>query len=51
MIELVLAVLAGALLLDIVLEVWRMMEGVERRRRLERDRIEMLDALDRTGRR
>jgi hypothetical protein len=49
MVELVLVLLAGALVLDVVLELWRDGYGVQRRRELERDRVAMLRTLDRTG--
>lgn len=49
MIELVLVVLAGALVLDVVLELWRDGAGVERRRELERNRAAMRRTIDRTG--
>jgi hypothetical protein len=49
MLRLVLVAFAGVLIMDVALEVWRMIEGVERRRQLERDRAEMLRALRRTG--
>lgn len=49
MIELVLLLLAGALVLDVVLELWRTGAGVARRRELDRDRAAMRRTIDRTG--
>lgn len=49
MIGLVVALLAGALVLDVVLELWRDGAGVARRRELERDRAAMRRTLERTG--
>jgi hypothetical protein len=49
MIELVLVILAGALILDVALELWRAGAGVERRRERERDRAAMRRTIDRTG--
>ncbi len=49
MTELVVAILAGALVLDVLLDCWRSFEAVERRRQRDRNRADMLRALDRTG--
>ena len=49
MLEVVLAVLAGVLIIDVVLDLWRQLEGVQRRRQLDRDRAEMDRTIARTG--
>lgn len=49
MIVLVLVILAGVLILDVVLELWRVGAGVERRRQRDRDRAAIRRTLDRTG--
>ena len=46
---LVLAVLAGLLILDVALDAFCSHEARERRRQRERDRVRMLRTLDRTG--
>ena len=49
MLSLVLTVILAVLVLDVALEVWRITEGVERRRQRERDRAAALRTIDRTG--
>lgn len=51
MIGLVLAVIAGLLVVDVLLEVWQRVEGVRRWREYERDYADMRRTLDRTRRR
>ena len=48
--KLVLALLAGLLVLDVVLEWWRRSDGVKRMRQRERDLVAMRRTLDRTTR-
>lgn len=49
MLQLVVVVLAGVVILDVALDCWRQVDGVRRRRQLERDRVAMRRTLERTG--
>jgi hypothetical protein len=48
MFELVLAALAGALIMGVAIECWRIVEEYDRANRDERDRAKMRRALERT---
>jgi hypothetical protein len=48
-IALAVTILAGLLILDVALEVFRDTYALERRRQRDRDRAEILRTIDRTG--
>lgn len=49
MIALAVVVVAGALVLDVALDVWRRADGVRRVRERDRNRVAMRRTIDRTG--